>query len=364
MQYMQTYKYHGVHRVVRRFLTHCSHSAFVAAPMPSRRRDPCDSNGLVDLRGPPVDPSSISAHDGVGGLPCRCLHGNSGQQMGLWRGLARSVKLGPDATNHEWCKNATVVFDPRLDDGCVLRLFTARDIARCLRRRPARVLFFGDSLGRRMSSALMDGSLGVQPHLNARQGHSPNVTVRPWLAAPSAVNSSVSYAAAWRLDHDVFPDKGLAVFDRVLSQHVGTRIDLIVITMTLHVSPRIVQDLKRHLDAFVAVLRKHCATRVRGEWQWTTRLLWVLPHQPQDVQKSRQPYLGMNGAAVVGSFNRRMKTLLHEYAVPVYDAWQHTVDVSTNASVDGMHFPPWVFNSKAQAVVNFLCADDTACPKK
>ena len=214
-----------------------------------------------------------------------------------------------------------------------------------------------------MSSALMAGSLGVQPHLTAQQGHSPNVTVRPWLAAPSAVNSSVSYAAAWRLDHDVFPDKGLAVFDRVLSQHVGTKVDLIVIAMTLHVSPKVVQDLKGHLDAFMAVLRKHCATRVRGEWQWTTRLLWVLPHQPQDVQKSRQPYRGLNGAAIVRNFNRRVKTLLDEYAVPVYDAWQHTVDVSANASVDGMHFPPWVFNSKAQAVVNFLCADGTACPK-
>ena len=73
-------------------------------------------------------------------------------------------------------------------------------------------------------------------------------------------------------------------------EHAGA-VDLLVLAMTMHVQPALVAALESHLAALMAVLRRHCAVKdAGGAWRWTTRLLWLLPHQPQDVQLLRQPY--------------------------------------------------------------------------
>ena len=314
--------------------------------------------------GAPVDPSSISAHDRVAAAVatavCMATRGRCASLGSLTSSWAQMLRTATGA------RKRRRPFDPRLDDGCdKLRLFTAHDIASCLRRRPARVA--EDSLEEEESRRTArcrecphGAAVHVQPHLT-----SPALLIHRMdcasVACRAVCGEEQRPAAAWRLDHTPFGDKGLAVFDRGHVQHArrsSPRLRL----RTLHVSPKVVQDLpgllRIHAPCDVAGRRRG----VRADGQWTTAArvyLHLRKMCPPSRHASAPPGIasGDRSAGAIAA----VKTLLDENAVPVYDAWRHTVDALSAAPVAGGTFRPGSSTGKGPAQSSTACALGTAC---
>lgn len=238
---------------------------------------------------------------------------------------------------------------------CGVNLLSQQDVANGLSAlRSPRLLFFGDSLMRRVSAyfevrhkthPLVNGTLEQPDAPLTLEANKNALLAAPWLEDSwSAYVQNIAFT-------------GLPFMNRTLelATRSNNTLGLVVVGWGMHIAP--LRHDEAQLDvgvrAAVDLLRSYFAEPDgAGGWRWHTKVLWMLPHKQDDTKKSPE-HVERNGNAALTELNVLLRRKLKELHVPFLDTFAFSVGMEEETK-DGVHYSEKVDRVKAMYILNYL----------